>query len=172
MFPPQFDVEEYNGWFQDQLYIAKSRFGPGIVVAGSAVIRAECPTQLSWMPDDFDVFLPYEGTEAGAVMHLLSLSGPEFRLAKITLLTPWPTGDLGAEDFNKRIIATGTFTRADDVPMQLVLYRGDLYSMVDIKVLYVNGIIRGEDLASVRAGILPNLCKERKAKYLKRGFKI
>lgn len=171
--PAPFDHDNYMNWFHRQGEQAYTRFGKHVVLGGSAVIRAISPDTNIWLPGDVDTFMTFDGSPEQAVAYLMSLSQPDFILAKITLPTPWPTGDTDAETFNRSILATGTYTRADDVPMQLVLYQSNvnLTDMMDVKVLFKPGVgFTGPDLGYVQKGILKHMCAARILKYSKRGF--
>lgn len=169
-----FDTQAYQRWFDEQVMIARQRFGNDICIGGSSVLRLVCPDAMQWQPGDIDVFLPFDGTSEQATAFLHSHSKPDFQLAKITMPTPWPLKEMGNEVFNESLVATGTYTRQNGVPVQLVLYRKntDLLKMVDAKVLYSLNPVGpyGPDLENVRQGVLTNMCSERVEKYRQRGF--
>lgn len=173
LFTP-FDTHAYQTWFDEQVMTARQRFGNNICIGGSSVLRLVCPNTMHWRPGDIDVFLPFEGTVEQATAFLHSHSTSDFQLAKITMPTPWPLKEMGNEVFNESLIATGTYTRQNGVPVQLVLYRNntDLMKMMDAKVLYrlEPAGPYGPDLENVQRGLLTNMCSERIEKYRQRGF--
>lgn len=174
VIPETFDHDAYMGWFQSQAEQARERFGKNVVLAGSSVIRALSPATNGWTPGDVDVFMRFSGSKEQAVAYLLSLSTPDFTLAKITMPTPWPTGDTDAKEFNKSIIATGTFTRAGTVPMQLVLYHDsvNIFDMMDVKACYnLEHGFTGPHLPNVQNGRLWGMCPQWVSKYASRGFR-